>query len=205
MWLLAEQLAKKIKLLTRDTDISSKNAQVPHQRQGEVIGGTSAVTPPEEYHRVNTYYQSLDKVVGELKHRFESNDQDLLCALGEIVLEPSPLPESFDLVATHYGLHKDLLMVDHSVFQNFLLNLAENKDLEQHQPKTSATLYEALCQYNLLDMLPEFSKLVTIFTVIPATSCSTERSFSGLRRLKNYLSPEHNGPDKLKQSCCTWY
>ncbi|CAH3139773.1 unnamed protein product [Porites lobata] len=36
-------------------------------------------------------------------------------------------------------------------------------------------------------MVPEFSKVVSILAVIPATSCSAERSFSGLRRLKTYL------------------
>ena len=36
-------------------------------------------------------------------------------------------------------------------------------------------------------MLPEFSKALKILSVIPATSCSAERSFSSLRRLKTYL------------------
>ena len=37
------------------------------------------------------------------------------------------------------------------------------------------------------DIFPEFSKVVHILAVIPATSCSAERSFSALRRLKTYL------------------
>ena len=36
-------------------------------------------------------------------------------------------------------------------------------------------------------MTPGFSKVAFILAVIPATSCSAERSFSGLRRLKIYL------------------
>ena len=36
-------------------------------------------------------------------------------------------------------------------------------------------------------MIPELAKAIQIFTVIPATSCSAERSFSSLRRLKTYL------------------
>ena len=36
-------------------------------------------------------------------------------------------------------------------------------------------------------MLPELSKAIKILAVIPATSCSAERSFSSLRRLKTYL------------------
>ena len=40
---------------------------------------------------------------------------------------------------------------------------------------------------DLFDIFPEFSKLVHILAVIPATSCSAERSFSALRRLRTYL------------------
>ena len=36
-------------------------------------------------------------------------------------------------------------------------------------------------------MFPEFSNVVHILAVIPATSCYAERSFSALRRLKTYL------------------
>ena len=36
-------------------------------------------------------------------------------------------------------------------------------------------------------MISELSKALQIFSVIPATSCSAELSFSSLRRLKTYL------------------
>ena len=36
-------------------------------------------------------------------------------------------------------------------------------------------------------LLPVFNKIAGIFATIPATSCSAERSFSGLRQLKTYL------------------
>ena len=36
-------------------------------------------------------------------------------------------------------------------------------------------------------MIPELSKALQILSVIPATSCSAERSFSSLRKLKTYL------------------
>ena len=40
---------------------------------------------------------------------------------------------------------------------------------------------------DLFDIFPEFSKVAHILAVIPATSCSAERSFSALRRMKTYL------------------
>ena len=36
-------------------------------------------------------------------------------------------------------------------------------------------------------MIPELAKAIHIFTVIPATSCTAERLFSSLRRLKTYV------------------
>ena len=40
---------------------------------------------------------------------------------------------------------------------------------------------------NGLDLLPHFAKSVKILCIIPATSCTSERSFSALRRLKTCL------------------
>ena len=37
------------------------------------------------------------------------------------------------------------------------------------------------------DLLPAVSQLVRLMLTVPATSCSSERSFSLLRRLKSYL------------------
>ena len=36
-------------------------------------------------------------------------------------------------------------------------------------------------------MLPEFSKVLKIYSVLPISSCEAERSFSALKRLKTYL------------------
>ena len=45
-------------------------------------------------------------------------------------------------------------------------------------------MLETMHENGLFDMFPEFSNVVHILAVIPATSCSAERSFSALRRLK---------------------
>ncbi|KYQ52445.1 Zinc finger MYM-type protein 1 [Trachymyrmex zeteki] len=36
-------------------------------------------------------------------------------------------------------------------------------------------------------MISEYSKLIRILLTIPATSCTAERSFSTIRRMKTYL------------------
>jgi len=46
-------------------------------------------------------------------------------------------------------------------------------------------------------MLPELHKMIKIFAVIPATTtCTAERSFSGLQRMKTYLR-NNMGQDRL--------
>jgi len=40
---------------------------------------------------------------------------------------------------------------------------------------------------SLRTMLPELTKLVKLALIVPVTSCTSERSFSGLQRLKTYL------------------
>ena len=46
-----------------------------------------------------------------------------------------------------------------------------------------ANTHLAMHDNDLFKIFPEFSKVVHNRAVIPATSCSAERSFSGLRRL----------------------
>ena len=52
---------------------------------------------------------------------------------------------------------------------------------------TVSEMLETMHENDQFDIFPEFSKVVHILAVIPATSCSAERSFSTSRRLKTYL------------------
>ena len=62
-------------------DLSSARAGEHAQRQTQLT--------PESHHRINTYYASNDnEVLSELaiELRFSGNDQEILCALGNIRL-----------------------------------------------------------------------------------------------------------------------
>ena len=48
-------------------------------------------------------------------------------------------------------------------------------------------MLETMHENDLFDIFSEFSKVLHILAVIPATLCSAERSFNALRRLKTYL------------------
>ena len=48
-------------------------------------------------------------------------------------------------------------------------------------------MFKLLKEKDVLMMVPEFSKVLKIYAVLPISSCEAERSFSALKRLKTYL------------------
>lgn len=191
VWKLSESIGVKMKSWIAESDLSFRDARVPRRQPstclqalvGEKQNSSAAGLPskPEDYHQVNTFFASLDKVVAEIENWFSGNDQDVLCALGDITLSDSPASESFDLVASYYNLDKELLQADQRLFNRF------KKAHVEKSIKTAAEVIDVLHENSLNEMTPEFSKVVSILAVIPATSCLAEWSFSGLRQLKTYL------------------
>ena len=188
VWKLCECVCNKVRSWINDTDFPFRDARVPRRqtstRLQALVGENpshNAQSKPEDFHRVNTYFTSLDKVLAEIEARFGGNDQDVLCALGDITLSDSPAIRSFNLVSSYYSLDRDLLQADQRLFCQF-----KKAHLEPKSLKTAADV-ETLHANRLFEVVPEFSKVVSILAVIPATSCSAERSFSGFRRLKTYL------------------
>ena len=102
----------KMKSWIAESDFLFRDARVPRQQPsirlqasvGENQNASAAGPPskPEDYRRVHTFFSSLDKVLVEIESRFSRNDQDVLCALGEVTLRVPPTSESFDVVAGYY-------------------------------------------------------------------------------------------------------
>ena len=63
-----------------------------------------------------TYFVALDIVIGEIKERFTVDDQDILCALSDVVLSNKPSEDSEDKVANFYELNKDLIQAEKAGF-----------------------------------------------------------------------------------------
>ena len=85
------------------------------------------------------------------------------------------------MVAEFYNVDKELLEVEQNMYQNTI-----NNDI-CCRTKTAAGMVNRMFQDGLCDLLPVLYEVATILASIPATSCSAERSFSGLRRIKSYL------------------
>ena len=95
---MAEKLADQLRVEVRDSKITFLEANVPRKKPsrrlqalvGEVINANTINQTPQEHHRINTYYASLNIVLTEMKSGFQGNDQDILCALADVVLNEHP-------------------------------------------------------------------------------------------------------------------
>ena len=195
LWDRTLVLSREVKDAIKDSRFCFKEAQQPRRKKtpkrlqaliGETGGGTEQEMITErDYYRVNAFYQSIDMIVAELKSRFDSNDQDILCALGDIVLNRSTDKNSYSVVSDHYGIDADLLECEKNLFTKFLNDRqSQFDDLEAKSPDG---IVRILHRCDLNTVLPVFWRVACILAAIPATSCSAERAFSGLRRMKTYL------------------
>ena len=187
VWQLASAMGLKMKNWLTNSQFELREARAPRQtpsRRLQALVGEHAQRQtqltPESHHRINTYYASIDKVLSELELRFSGNDQEILCDLGNICQSEAPDKESFSRVAKFYKIDGEILEAEQRMYASF-------RRVRGLGYMTVSEMLQTMHENDLFDMFPEFSSVVHILAVIPATSCSAERSFSGLRRLKTYL------------------
>ena len=105
----------------------------------------------------------------------------MLSGLADIVFNRSPANASIELVSQFYDVDSDLLRSEKVIFKEINANHA------YAQTKNAAVIVKRMYENGVSEVLPVLYKVFSILVTIPATSCSAERSFSALRRLKAYL------------------
>ena len=98
----------------------------------------------------------------------------------EIICESNPDDKHFECVSEFYSLDIDLLKAQHQLLKHFKSQYVTSQ-------VSVPEMLKLLIEKQTCHMIPELAKAIKIYSVIPATSCSSERSFSCLRRLKTYL------------------
>ena len=187
IWELTEKNRDRVKTLieTEEIDVDFQEANLPRQKPSTRRLGTveasceNTVFTVENYNKVNNYIPALDRIISEFKSRFAENDSVVLCALANILTNENPDDEAFKEVAKFYTMDEDTIKSEHKMFNHMKKTLTDTKSV--------SGMLKQIADKQMMIMIPELFKLIKIFAVIPATSCSAERSFSSLRRLKTYL------------------
>lgn len=122
----------------------------------------------------------FDQVLISLKSRFDTDSAKFFKSLEKFAIGES---DGIDEIVTFYGqdFEKNRLLSDRNMFLKLVIrqgthveNLREIIDFFQTYKWTA-------------DLVPEFTRFVRLLMTIPGSSCTNERSFSVLRRLKTYL------------------
>lgn len=140
------------------------------------------VTKKSEF-QTKLYYPVIDRITSELCRRFEENNSVLK---GFSVLNPSSNIflnlEQLTPLAIHYGC--DLASVETEL--KLLPKTIERYEINHNvKIKTVSNLAVLLQEFKLV--FHELNKLCRITITVPSSSASCERSFSGLKRIKDYL------------------
>ena len=124
---------------------------------------------------------------------------EILCALGNICYSETPDKESFFRVAKFYKIDGEILEAE----QKNVCEFSSCAWIRLHDCFRNAGYNARELSTTVFDMFPEFSNVVHILAVIPATSCSAERPFSALRRLKTYL-PSTMGQQRVSNTALAY-
>jgi hypothetical protein len=184
IWKKTLRTVENIQNILSDTAIEISSATVPKMRRmpHRFDSGTREITTyesPETFYRVTIFYEAIDSLVGEIQSRFKKNDYEILANLVSTVHEiENDNEEAIQRTATFYGADEMMLKGERKI-------LKECQFVDR--PNSSIKLVSWLTQNKVDSLLPIYSRLATTLAVIPVTSCSAERSFSALRRIKTYL------------------
>ena len=188
-WSNSIEFAKKISVVSKiDIDLTiearSKRVKIPSKRLQALVGETpdTDVQQPRllDDMRTNVYFDALDRVILELKERFQSESANIVNSVARILVKGSHEEEDFVSVSAFYGIDCDDLNADCRLYSSY------SEQLEK-KPLKPTDIVSVLEKNQMNQIIPRFAHLASIFAIIPATSCSAERSFSCLRRLKTYL------------------
>ena len=86
VWQITSAMGLKMKKWLTNSQFELREARAPRQTPSRCLQALvdeqaqrQTQLTPESYHRINTYYVSIDKVLSVLELRFSGNDQEILC------------------------------------------------------------------------------------------------------------------------------
>ena len=92
-------------------------------------------------------------MLSELELRFNGNDQEILCVLGNICNSETPDKESFSRIAKFYNINSEILEAGQKMYASF-------RRVRGLGYMTVSEMLETMHENNLFDIFPEFSKVV---------------------------------------------
>lgn len=176
-----ETLFEIAKMLANEVDAEIKLTRIAHKQQNRDNYRDSV----EEYYRLSVFIPFLDHVIGQLNERFLRH-KNILAKIENVLPNKIINLNENDLNAT----------IDEFIIQWPIINTTSDNVIKKEallwqqrwicSNELPNTFIEALNMCNK-SVFPNMKVILKICATIPVTTATVERSFSTLRRLKNYL------------------
>jgi hypothetical protein len=135
---------------------------------------------PEEYYR-SIFNQVVDQILTSLRNRFQKKVIDHLSHMERFLISNVDVKDVVQFYKEDFNIAKLTLHRD------MFLDIAESQDCTISSVSNVVDFLSDAKNKHILTMISEYVRFLKTVLTIPVTSCTCERSFSGLRRLKSYL------------------
>jgi len=192
------QEANKIATSSNDAGFDIPPPTVPRSRKiPRRLGGGNVdmqFESVEQFFRTTTYYPILDVIIQQMKVRFDEQALDLLHSMESAVTQVDT--ESITKVCDVYSLDFDSLRAEVRLLHNQMA--ASTPSCNSGDTNEQPTMVSVLSHYRSqpYQLLSNLKILLHIYICIACNTAGAERSFSCLRRLKNYMR-KTMGQDRL--------
>ena len=174
---------EKVKMKGRELDISEPKLPRRKQPPKRLDEGQSPHFPKTEmeYFR-GIYLDALDLLLNGIKTRFDQPGYGIYSNLESLLLKAASgcdFTSELSSVCSFFGsdINRDLLETQLTIL----------KKQSQENSLTSLSSIVDFLRANGSALFSEIATVVKLLLVMPATNALSERSFSALRRIKNYL------------------
>lgn len=142
----------------------------------EIEPSESGLDRTSQFWLINIFYRVLDSIINHMKIRFSPESQQFALSVDNFLKLDF---EGSDLFIRHYveafAIQKDVLKAEMLVARNCIKSELSDWDINEIQKIMKKETF------------PNVFKLMQIALTIPVSSATCERSFSTMRRIKNWL------------------
>jgi hypothetical protein len=183
IWDRAVSMAEKCNITVTPLRNPRRSCRLPRDLEAFIVDssvGTGSSTSNDEY-RCNVYYATIDVIIQEMNDRFSELNLSLLQSLEALTANSDSFLDLSILkpFLNHYNISENAIKSEVSTAKIFLQ--------EQNHPNSSS-LHEVYQQLSKVPQcFPTVVKCYQIAMTIGVSSASAERSFSSLKKVKNYL------------------
>ena len=160
---------------------------LPQSTQTQQPAAAAVVVADDKEWQSQVFYPVVDSVVGEMKRRFLDHEIVKVAKAADAVMTMSDDDCAIDYLLQTYGsvlhINSALAKAEMSIIKSSVDGLKRFNPSNAQRfclPATAAEV-EELTKY------PNFFKLLQLVITLPVSSATCERSFSAMRRVRNYL------------------